>query len=123
MNFVCVDGGGTKLNAIWFDENMRELGTARAKGINSTISPKAECQKQMRECFLNLFGDKMPKVLDKLYVTFGNGKEYAECLPEGLELREIVNFGRIKGCSFGRTRHGKRYCHCFRYRFGRALCE
>ena len=48
MNFVCVDGGGTKLNAIWFDENMRELGTARAKGINSTISPKAECQKQMR---------------------------------------------------------------------------
>ena len=96
MNFVCVDGGGTKLNAIWFDENMRELGTARAKGINSTISPKAECQKQMRECFLNLFGDKMPKVLDKLYVTFGNGKEYAECLPEGLELREIVNLGESK---------------------------
>ena len=97
MNFVCVDGGGTKLNAIWFDENMRELGTARAKGINATVSPKAECQKQMRECFLSLFGNNMPKVLDKLYVVFGNGKEFAECLPEGMELKEIVGIGEGKG--------------------------
>ncbi len=97
MNFVCIDGGGTKLNAIWFDENMHELGTARAKGINSTVSPKAECQKQMRECFLSLFGGNMPKVLDKLYVTFGDGKEFASCLPEGMELKEIVGIGEGKG--------------------------
>ena len=26
MNFVSVDGGGTKLNAIWFDEKLNLLG-------------------------------------------------------------------------------------------------
>ena len=29
MNFVSVDGGGTKLNAIWFDEKLNLLGRAR----------------------------------------------------------------------------------------------
>lgn len=97
MNYLSIDGGGTKLNAIWYNENMHLLGCARAKGINSTITPKAECQRQMRACFDQLFQNHPPREIETMYVTFGNGKEFAECLPEGISLKQICNIGEARG--------------------------
>jgi len=97
MNYISVDGGGTKLNAIWYDEHMNLLGCARAKGINGTITPKEECQKQMRDCFRQLFQDHPPKSVDVMYVTFGNGNEFAKCFPEEIELKQICGIGEARG--------------------------
>lgn len=97
MNFVSVDGGGTKLNALWFDENLHLLGRARALGVNSTITPREEYRAHIRSCYDALFDGHAPAVIDELFVICGNGAEYADCLPEGTSLSKARALGEIHG--------------------------
>ncbi len=97
MNFISVDGGGTKLNAIWFDENLTLLGTAQAKGINGTISPHEECLKQIRACFDALFAGNPPEKIDCIYNTFGNITDYVSCLQPDIPVVETMPLGEGKG--------------------------
>lgn len=95
MNFVSVDGGGTKLNAIWFDENLNLLGRARTLGVNGTITPKEEYRAHIRSCYDALFDGHAPKVIDELFVICGG--DYADCLPEGTSLCKTQAMGEIHG--------------------------
>lgn len=97
MNFVSVDGGGTKLNAIWFDEKLNLLGRARALGVNSTITPREEYRAHIRSCFDALFDGHAPKVIDELFVICGSGPDYADCLPEGTALSKMNSLAEIHG--------------------------
>lgn len=97
MNFIAVDGGGTKLNAIWFDENLNLLGTAQAKGINGTISPHDECLRQIRACFDVLFGANKPESIDCIYNTFGNISDYVSCLEPDIKVVRTTPLGEAKG--------------------------
>ena len=97
MNFVSVDGGGTKLNAIWFDEKLNLLGRARALGVNSTITPRGEYRAHIRSCFDALFDGHAPKVIDELFVICGSGPDYADCLPEGTTLSKMNSLAEIHG--------------------------
>lgn len=97
MNFVSVDGGGTKLNAIWFDENLKLLGRARAPGVNGTITPREEYRAHIRGCYDALFGGRAPDRIDELFVVCGSGPDYADCLPEGTALSRMTSLGEIHG--------------------------
>ncbi len=97
MNYVSLDGGGTKLNAIWFDENLRLLGCARAKGVNATITPRQEYMRYIDECLDHLFGGCPPQTLDCLYVVGGSPDDYEEVLCGKTEILSISRIGECVG--------------------------
>ena len=48
--YLTVDGGGTKLRAILFDERLRVLGEGRSGGVNTTQNTPEEVLAHVREC-------------------------------------------------------------------------
>ena len=48
--YLTVDGGGTKLRAILFDDALRILGEGRSGGVNTTQSTPEEVLAHVREC-------------------------------------------------------------------------
>ncbi len=97
MNYISVDGGGTKLNAIWYDENMRLKGRARAKGVNSTITPRDVYLNNIKACYEGLFAAGAPDKIDGLYVVCGNTKDYTDCLSPLAEIANIYPLGERTG--------------------------
>lgn len=66
--FLAVDAGGTKLQALLFDEELRLIRTARAAGVNINISTLDEARANMVQCLDTLIEDE--KVLQCVYITF-----------------------------------------------------
>ncbi len=97
MNYVSLDGGGTKLNAIWFDENLRLLGSAKARGVNATITPRQEFMQQIEECMDRLFDGHAPGTLDCLYVAGGNPADFQEVLEKKTRILSIASIGECVG--------------------------
>lgn len=47
---LSLDGGGTKLNALLFDENYNIVGRGRGRGVNTTQNSPEQAERHMREC-------------------------------------------------------------------------
>ena len=92
MYYLAMDGGGTKLVGLLFDDQYRPLATARADGTHLSVYPVEEVRAHVTACYEHLFAD-MPRPLhiERLYTICGDSRLYADLLPEGITLGEICN--------------------------------
>lgn len=88
---LSVDGGGTKINAILFDENANLLGRGTSGGINLTQTPADIARQHMRECLQQVFAQEKPDEIDLLYgVIIGDGAAFVEELEKLTRVKEYA---------------------------------
>jgi N-acetylglucosamine kinase-like BadF-type ATPase len=88
---LSVDGGGTKLRMILFNENFDILGQGLAGGVNTTSTTVENSLENMRSCLDQVFAGKPPPPIDKLYVVFiGPVTNFLDILKERTEVKEIA---------------------------------
>lgn len=68
--FLTVDGGGSKLVAIWFQDDMTVLGRGTGGGINRNTTSVEIIQAHIDACLRMVFGDRNDLYLESLYITF-----------------------------------------------------
>ncbi|MDR2376352.1 MAG: hypothetical protein LBD96_07940 [Treponema sp.] len=69
-SILSVDGGGSKLRMILFNENFDILGQGLAGGVNTTSTTPENSLENVNDCLDQVFGGKPPALIDKLYVVF-----------------------------------------------------
>ncbi len=67
---LSVDGGGTKLIGMLFDENLTILGQGRAGGVNLTQTTLEDCRANVRACLDGVFSREKPERIDAVYAVF-----------------------------------------------------
>ena len=88
---ISVDGGGSKLNAMMFDENMNLLGRGLSGGVNLTQTSLDDCRANVCDCLDQLMKDGVPEMIDILYITFvGPGKVFIEELERRTKVGKVV---------------------------------
>lgn len=94
MCYIALDGGGTKLEAVCFDENLKLLSRAKAHGTHLSVYPVRTIKENIAKCYEDLFSD-LPKPLhiETMYVICGNSNMYLELLPEGITVGRTVVLG------------------------------
>jgi N-acetylglucosamine kinase-like BadF-type ATPase len=70
MRILSVDGGGTKLRMVLFNENFDILGQGMAGGVNVNSTTPRDSLENVKDCLDQVFGGKPPPLIDKLYVVF-----------------------------------------------------
>lgn len=91
---ISVDGGGSKLNAMMFDENLNLLGRGLAGGVNLTQTSLEDCQANVCSVLDQLMKDGVPECVDILYITFvGPSKVFID------ELQRRTKIGKVVGNS------------------------
>ena len=68
--YLSVDGGGSKLVMLLFDEDFRVLGEGRSGGVNLNSTTLEDAEANITQCLDQVFGDAAPSVIDKLYYVF-----------------------------------------------------
>ena len=92
--FLAVDGGGSKLRAILFDEDFRVGGTGQSNGVNLNFTTEADARTNIKDCLDQVFSGSFgtPDVIDKAYVVFvGNLGLLLDDLAGRCKLRETVS--------------------------------
>jgi N-acetylglucosamine kinase-like BadF-type ATPase len=88
---LAVDGGGTKLSAVLFDEEFRLLGRGMSGGVNINHTTIENSRANVVDCLSQVFGGQPPAHIDKLYVVFiGPVKLLYEELEKTTTLGEII---------------------------------
>ncbi len=67
---LAVDGGGTKLSAVLFDEDFQLLGRGMSGGVNMNHTSLEDIHANVVDCLGKVFADEVPPLIDKLYVVF-----------------------------------------------------
>ena len=88
---LAVDGGGTKLSAVLFDEDFQLLGTGMSGGVNMNHTSLEDIRANVVDCLGKVFGDETPPLIDKLYVVFvGPVKILYEELDKITTVNEVI---------------------------------
>jgi N-acetylglucosamine kinase-like BadF-type ATPase len=88
---LSVDGGGTKLRMILFNENFDILGQGLAGGVNVNSTTPENSLANVKNCLDQVFCGKPPPVIDKLYAVFvGPAANLLETLKDRTEVKEAV---------------------------------
>ena len=88
---ISVDGGGSKLNAMMFDENLNLLGRGLSGGVNLTQTSIDDCRANVRDALDQLMNDGVPETVDILYITFvGPAKVFVEELEQRCKIGKVV---------------------------------
>lgn len=89
--FLAVDGGGSKLEAILFDEKLNLLGYGRGSGINSNVVSRQSIDESIESTLDQLFDQRICPVLDCVYLTFiGDKSPFLRALEKRTHVREHV---------------------------------
>ena len=91
--YLALDGGGTKLQGILFDEEGTILSTGLSGGVNGNVHSREDVEAHFRECMQQLFSiANKPAVIDAIYISQGvrNG---LNILQEFAEIKEIIAAG------------------------------
>lgn len=73
--FLAVDGGGTKTDVLWFDENGTVLGRIIGKSSNPNDVPIDKVKAEFSQLFTQLFAGKSPPTyLDAVYAGLSGGE-------------------------------------------------
>ncbi len=67
---LAVDGGGTKLNMVLFDDEFRLLRRGMSGGVNVTQTTVENSRANVVDCLEQIFGEEPSLHIDKLYVVF-----------------------------------------------------
>jgi N-acetylglucosamine kinase-like BadF-type ATPase len=98
MNYLSIDGGGSKCSAIWFDDQLNLLGRGLSDGINATQTPIEKCRDNVNTCLNQLFGRRTPDQFETVYAIFAGSFELlTEELDRRTQVRRIVRFSEAKG--------------------------
>lgn len=94
MYCIALDGGGTKLEALCFDGDLRLLSRATAQGTHLSVYSAQAVRENITKCYGELFAG-LPKNLhiEKMYVICGNEALYRELLPREVTLGETIVLG------------------------------
>lgn len=97
---ISIDGGGTKLQAILFDENYRFISSARSGSANLYSSSEAKIKKNVDDCLTQLFATEKPDAIDCVYSAYA-GAEPAPTRMNGflqkkMKIREVRNIGEAR---------------------------
>lgn len=68
--YIALDAGGTKINALMFDENLTIVSRALTGGVNLSQTSLEDCTANIRSCLDQLFAAEAPAVIDIVYCTF-----------------------------------------------------
>jgi len=92
--YICVDAGGSKCQAILFDENFRLLGEGIAGGVNTNTTTPEDCRKNVARCLELLFASCTPARVERAYITFvGPRNVFMEQLEQCVEIGEYRRLG------------------------------
>ncbi len=86
--YLTVDGGGTKLRAILFDDALRSLREGRSGGVNTTQNTPEEVLSHVRDCLEQVLSGG--EALQETFVVFVGDRALFE-----RELRERVSVERV----------------------------
>ena len=86
---ITLDGGGTKLNALLFDENFRVIRRARSSGVNHTQNGREAAAKSVSDCLDTLLPDGLDEVGDVYAVFVGDAQTLRDMLAERVHFRNI----------------------------------
>ena len=67
---LSVDGGGSKLSAVLFDDAFRLLGRGRSGGVNTNHTTPENSRANIVDCLGQVFGEKSSVYIDRFYVVF-----------------------------------------------------
>ena len=89
--FLSVDGGGTKLNMVLFDENFQILGEGAGGGVNLNSTTEADAQANILDCLSQVFARRKPDMIERLYYIFvGRAPYFLEELKKICAVNEAV---------------------------------
>ncbi len=90
MYYLSMDGGGTKLVGLLFDEQYRLVSWARAEGTHRAIYPLAQVRSHIASCYADLFaGLPRPLHIETLYTICGSNDLYTQMLPQGITVGNV----------------------------------
>jgi len=96
--FLSVDGGGTKLRMLLFDEDFKILGEGYSGGINLSSTTETDARANIQQCLEETFSEFKPKVLDKLYCIFvGDITFLFEAIKPFCRVNEIIPLSEAEG--------------------------
>lgn len=94
---LAVDGGGTKLSAILFDEEFQLLGRGMSGGVNINHTSLEDIRANVVDCLEKVFGGETPAHIDRLYVVFvGPVKILYEELEKLTGVKEVIPLAESK---------------------------
>ncbi len=94
MYYIAMDGGGTKLVGLVFDDAYRLISSARVEGTHLSVYPIEAVRAHIIDCYTRILaGLPRPVEIECLYTVCGNADLYTELLPEGVTLRRAHKIG------------------------------
>ena len=91
---LSLDGGGTKMNALLFDERFQVVARGRGRGVNTTQNSPEQAEEHVRECLEQALPEGLTE-LGTVYVVFvGDARMLERVLRERVpKIGRIVFFG------------------------------
>ena len=87
---ITLDGGGTKLNAILFDERFRVVRRARASGVNHTQNGREAAAISVSDCLNALLPPETTEVGTIYAVFVGDARILRECLNKRVRYQNLI---------------------------------
>lgn len=107
MYYLSMDGGGTKLVGLLFDEQYHLVSWARTEGTHRAIYPLTEVRDHITDCYTQLFaGLPRPLHIEKMYTICGENSLYLKFLPKNVTVGEAIFLNEaVAGLYAGVCRH------------------
>ena len=98
MEFILsIDGGGTKLRAVLFDDEYQLLGQGISGGVNINQTTLEDSRANVVDCLSQVFNGKPKMHIDRLYIVFVGPVEILyEELAKYATVGEIISLGEAK---------------------------
>ncbi len=94
MYYMAMDGGGTKLLGLLFDDEYNMISSATAQGTHISVYHEEEIREHVSMCYEELLKNvQKPIHIEKLYVICGPSGLFKTLLPDGVTLGSIKDIG------------------------------
>ena len=87
---LTLDGGGTKLNAILFDEDYHVVRRARTSGVNHTQNGREAAAKSVTDCLDAVLPEGIMEIGDVYAVFVGDARILRETLEKRVRIRRLI---------------------------------
>ena len=103
--YIAADGGGTKLQAVLYDETLHVINTARVSGVNSNFKPVERIAAEMHHLAAELIPEDIDGIENVTLSVVGDGEMLLDALKSRRRALWRSGPGRNRfGCLFGPAR-------------------